>query len=817
VHYLAVFCLLYGTIAKAIETRLPGEGYSMSQAPHYLDVLTHEIGPRPAASDTERQAAEWLQDCFTEAGVPAELHDFDAPSSPQSARMFTYLLAPLALLGIGLSFLEQMWVIHWTCWLLLAAISTLTVLDIRGPKGPAGLIPLLPKAPSQNVIAKSIPSSYTPGEKAKKIVLVANYDSVLSSPLMAEATAGLQRLLQAIANTIVVIMPVLALALILNFAILAPVTTWIFYFLLALCIPGIILLINELIARIMNRYSPGANNNASGVAAMLVTANTFSESQQGSAGQTAGSTKTAAVKLAAAEAKAAAAAKQSSKMPGVDYKAVASSSARASAAAPVVVGSEEIPTAASKAPVETAPFESVGIQAKDDLSLSIDDNNVAAKSEPRLAPEVEAVQDLTSAAKPSAEPRHREERFVDFETVEFSSLGNEGRIESASSYAALDDYDAQATFVETPALATEVLDAGIIGAPVAGDDFAAAKPRSSDVREAKPSRAGRSGRSSTKEARSARASKPRKEKKSFFSFGKKKHDLSHADDPSNWLGLEQDFDARKEGKAMGSWDNFGEGADMGDGTVDLTDSLAPLGGTDSEDQFASAASAPADPPPAPTSSPAPIPNELDGVLDLTDSFAPLGGVGGEDDDHFAWKGGFAGDDPIEDAAYASAEAARIRRKVLDSLDVELKEKEVWFVATGAHYAERAGIRAFMQDYGDEVRDALFINISAVGSGDLYWSTKESFGKTHLSSARLTSMLRRLARESQLRIRPWKKRALISDAGPILAAKKKAVSITRLNDKGIPFALGSQQDTAARLDSSKIDEVAELACSIIREA
>ena len=791
----------------------------MSQVPRSLDVLTHEIGPRPAFSDTERQAAEWLQDRFVEAGVPAELHDFDAPRSPQSARIFTYLLVPIALFGIGAGFLEQMWVIHWLCWIVLAALSVLTLLDFHGPKGPAGLIALLPKGPSQNVIAKSIPSSFTPGEKSKKIILVANYDSDLVSPLSAEATAALQRSIQALANGIVVVMPLLALPLVSGAVIPAQATVWFYRVLLFLCLPGALLLINQLIARIMNRYSPGANNNASGVAALLASMDLLAEGQQGHSGHT---TTTAAVKLAAAEAKAAAAAKQSSKMPGVDYTPPTGASTKM-AAVPLTASPDTSSAAldidrTKSVEAADAKDKDKGKDEGDSLSLIVGDLVIEDFSSSLSSkPEMESADVPQRSATPAREDRQKE-RFVSFETVEFSSLGNEAKVEAAPSYAALDDYDAQTTFAdEQPALATEVLDAGIIGAPPVGEgegDIKEPTKRSSD--RDKSSRDKRSKRGSGRVGRAPKAGRSQKKKKGLFSFGKKGLDASHVDDPTNWLGLDQDFDARKDGKLMGTWDNFGEGVDAaGDAVGDLADSSsssddrAPMEDTVYTDDVVQAPQFTDEIPPPPS---------LDsGVVDLTDSFAPLGGFDGEDDDGFAWKGGFAGDDPIEDAEYASAEAARIRRKVVESLDVDLKEKEVWFVLTGAGCAERAGIRAFMNDYGDQLRDALFINVSAVGSGDLYWSSKERSGRSYLSSARLTSTLRRLSRESQVRIKPWKKGALVSDAGPILAAGRKAVSIVRLNEKGAPFALASAQDTAARLDSNKIDEVAQLVCSIIREA
>lgn len=748
----------------------------MSQASHYLDVLTHEIGPRPAASDSERQAAEWLQDQFAQAELSAEMQDFDTPRFPQSARMFTYVLVPIAVFGIGAGFLAQMWIVHWMCWAILAALSVLTLLDLFGSKGPSGLISFLPKGPSQNVIAKIVPSSYSPGERSKKIILLANYDSALTSPLMTEAIAGLYRPLRSFANLAVMLMPVLSLLLLIDIAFLGSAVTWVYYFLLVLCVPGAVLLLNYVIARLMKRYSPGANNNASGIAAMLGVMDRLLEGQQGHSSNT---TMTSAVRF-----------KQKEK-PAVPQVVVADTG----------LGEEEdfitnppepdlsagdwgAPVSESDAAKEE-PLVPVAISEFDNLDTGKDLGPVP------LTPRSEAPSTaFESTATTLPQPSPRTENMVNFDTVEFGSLSDAEKTPEMSSYVALDDYDGQATFADSSALATDVLDADVIGNP--SDLDVSTAPKEKRKRERAPKDQSRKKERKSR-PRNSELTKEGRAKSPFFSLVKKrgKHEKSHTDDPSNWLGVDQDFDPRAEGKAIGNWDNFDEEAQ-----ADIE--------TDAE-----------------------LDREVEAsdVVDLTDSFAPLGGTGADTEsadfgvtaEDFDWKSGFAGDDPIEDDSYASAEAARIRRKVLDSLDVDLKEKEVWLVATGAHFTTCAGARAFIDSYGDQLRDALFINLSALGSGNLHWPTKESFGKGYLSSARLTSMLRRLSRESNVRISPWKKKSLATDAGPILAAGRKAVTLIRLTDKGMPFAYGSTQDTAARLDSNNIDEAVDLVCNIIREA
>ena len=101
---------------------------------------------------------------------------------------------------------------------------------------------------------------------------------------------------------------------------------------------------------------------------------------------------------------------------------------------------------------------------------------------------------------------------------------------------------------------------------------------------------------------------------------------------SGWLGVGDGFDAREEGRDIGSWDNFDE----------------------------------------------------------------------EEDDGMGFKGGWAGDDPIGDADFASNEAARIRRRVTETVDHSLDEKEIWWVATGAEEVGTFGMRAFLEEYADEL-------------------------------------------------------------------------------------------------------------------
>lgn len=216
--------------------------------------------------------------------------------------------------------------------------------------------------------------------------------------------------------------------------------------------------------------------------------------------------------------------------------------------------------------------------------------------------------------------------------------------------------------------------------------------------------------------------------------------------PADWLGLDDGFDARSAGKEIGTWDNFTE-----------------------------------------------------------------------DDEGFGWKGGWAGDDPIEDAEYASNEAARIRRRISDDIDVNLDEKEVWFVATGARHVNGAGMQSLFQANGEDLRDALIINIEAVGAGDLYWYSSEGMIRHHRVSARLSSLARRVARETETRIKHSKESGPYTDATRALAGRMKACTLVRLGESGVPVGAYSPEDTIGRLQNDLIEEVVDFVLTMINEA
>lgn len=265
-------------------------------------------------------------------------------------------------------------------------------------------------------------------------------------------------------------------------------------------------------------------------------------------------------------------------------------------------------------------------------------------------------------------------------------------------------------------------------------DFDAVEGAEAPDAGARPSAPGRAGGASA----SAKPKKPRR-----FSG-------SRDGAVTSWLGVGDDFSARKEGRKIGSWDNFGDGD------------------------------------------------------------------GDDDTGGFGMKGGWAGDDPIGDPEFAANEAARIRKRVSEVADRDLQDKDVWFVATGAEEAGTSGMKAFLAEYGSELKDAVFINIDNVGAGALYWVTAEGMARRYKSDRRLVSLAKRVSRERGMLVRPRVYKGLSTDATPALARKFRAMSVMAFDINGRLPNWHWHTDTVDNVSPELVELASAFVAAVVRD-
>ena len=239
----------------------------MAEMMQHLTALADEIGPRPATSDAESRAAAYIESVFVARGLEPEIQEFEAPRTYSWAFVIYHLLTIVAAVcRRRMAARRDARLGRRSRVSAIVAFFMWIDLDTRW-----GLTRLMPKGPSQNVIARHIPKSRR-GEKLKKVVIVAHYDTrARLARVLARAWSGSSRVTFALMKACTFAVPVLLLV---DGAADSPCRPCVDTVPLVRDARGVAayLLIPLLInvhRELAMPFVAGANDNASGVAAML--------------------------------------------------------------------------------------------------------------------------------------------------------------------------------------------------------------------------------------------------------------------------------------------------------------------------------------------------------------------------------------------------------------------------------------------------------------------------------------------------------------------------------------------------------------------
>lgn len=234
----------------------------MSTPMDHIAYLSQEIGPRPAGTEEEQQAALYITERLQkDAHLSAQIEDFTCNSNALMTPIICYGVAIVAvLLGIILSVIA----IPATVLALAAAgIAICEALD-----HPI-LSQAFTKGVSQNIVAKYEPtqSSDAAGSRRRKVIVVANYDS---GKVRSETAGVFVRALRPLRYGALGGMVVAAVFILLRGVALSEgAASLVLAVLAGVClIPSAVLLVFALLEK-FGPFTEAANDNASGVAVML--------------------------------------------------------------------------------------------------------------------------------------------------------------------------------------------------------------------------------------------------------------------------------------------------------------------------------------------------------------------------------------------------------------------------------------------------------------------------------------------------------------------------------------------------------------------
>ena len=255
----------YNTFPNALSDEHPlRKGKNMAELMDDVSYLSQEVGPRPAGTEEEQQAALYIADkVHQRTGFHAEIEDINCMANPDLVDLIYFALAFICLL---LAFFLP--VTSYVTFILTLLCAVLFVVESVAKRPILGR--LFMRDISQNVVVK-----YKPGMESarvgqpRKIIVVANYDSGRVRHEASSHMVGIYTFLMRAAAVALVASPILIL---LRNIVLAGSLGAASAVLSLLCVIALILLAIPILFIALRRFSAfneGANNNASSIAVML--------------------------------------------------------------------------------------------------------------------------------------------------------------------------------------------------------------------------------------------------------------------------------------------------------------------------------------------------------------------------------------------------------------------------------------------------------------------------------------------------------------------------------------------------------------------
>ncbi len=268
--------------------------------------------------------------------------------------------------------------------------------------------------------------------------------------------------------------------------------------------------------------------------------------------------------------------------------------------------------------------------------------------------------------------------------------------------------------------------------------------------------------------------------KFFGKFRRKKNDNTTAQE---WLGVDDDFDARRGGSKSGGWESFRDDDWEGGGFSNLRSRFSK--NADSHEDAA-----------AEEDGAAYDAEQLDAALDTAV-------------------------DPMA-AALEVLEANKTQPRPHESAPMQQIysfaagdiNTEIWFVALGSELMDNGGIKAFLAEHASEMRGAMVVNLESLGAGDLCALEKEGLVKTRQASSRTKRYLHHASQASGVSAGSasinWR------ESAASFALKHRVQSVSLVGMAGSkPAYFAEANDVIENVSSELIDQRADFVVELLK--
>ncbi len=175
----------------------------------------------------------------------------------------------------------------------------------------------------------------------------------------------------------------------------------------------------------------------------------------------------------------------------------------------------------------------------------------------------------------------------------------------------------------------------------------------------------------------------------------------------------------------------------------------------------------------------------------------------------------AGENPTGSDAAPTDED--LRDAVLAMNDDALLCHDIWFVGLGASGLGHAGMKAFLAQHRKQIRGAFVINIDAVGAGELTMFTREGIINSRRADRRMVRSLARTAADLHIGLAQAEHEWGSTDATPSMRAHVRSITITGVDPSGMKALSGTPADVIERVNPAQAAQVAALVTEMIRRS
>lgn len=176
----------------------------------------------------------------------------------------------------------------------------------------------------------------------------------------------------------------------------------------------------------------------------------------------------------------------------------------------------------------------------------------------------------------------------------------------------------------------------------------------------------------------------------------------------------------------------------------------------------------------------------------------------------------AGEKPMDSDATAPTDDD-LRDAVLAMNDDALLCHDIWFVGLGASGLGHAGMKAFLAQHRKQIRGAFVINIDAVGAGELTMFTREGIINSRRADRRMVRSLARTAADLHIGLAQAEHEWGSTDATPSMRAHVRSITITGVDPSGMKALSGTPADVIERVNPAQAAQVATLVTEMIRRS